>query len=130
MRVHEAVEEIRKTIKRNLYDKAGKTGYLTQKEAEYLTCLVMKHEELEQLLRKDEVQWSKHISASKKKAKDVIQELERATTEHNQRLATILNNSTTLQIEMLQPKFRLRKLPLWKPEVTAEKINFEWPTEE
>ena len=47
MRVHEAVEDVRETIKRYLYDKAGKTGYLTQKEAEYLACLKMRHEELE-----------------------------------------------------------------------------------
>ena len=47
MHVHEAFEEVKKTIKRNLYDKAGKAGYLAQKEAEYLACLVMKHEELE-----------------------------------------------------------------------------------
>ena len=47
MRVHEAVEEVQKTISSNLFDKAGKAGYLTQKEVDYLACLKMKHVELE-----------------------------------------------------------------------------------
>ena len=73
LRVHEAAKEVQKTIKSNLYDKAGKTGgHLVQKEADYLAWHQMRHLGLEQLLRKDEAHWTKHIQASKKKAKDVI----------------------------------------------------------
>ena len=75
VRVYEAVEEVRETIKRNLYDRANKAGYLAQEEAEYLACLETGHEALEKLLRKDEVKWTKYIQATKKKARDVISEL-------------------------------------------------------
>ena len=43
MRVHEAVEEVRKTIKSNLFDKVVQAGHLTRKEGDYLACLEMKH---------------------------------------------------------------------------------------
>ena len=71
LRVHESVEEVRKTIKSNLFDKAGKVGHLVQKKREYLACLEMKNVELEQLLRKDEMHWTKQIQATKKQAKDI-----------------------------------------------------------
>ena len=34
------------------------------------------------------------------------------------------------EIEAPKPKFTLRKLPMWGQQVTLDKIDFEWPTQE
>ena len=100
---------------------------------------------MEQLLRKDEKYWTKHIQVTKKKARDVISQLERATDEHNRKLAAILGissnairveeqpelpNAVLLPAAQVQSKYSLRKLSVWGNKVAANELDFEWPYKE
>ena len=49
---------------------------MTQKEAEYMACLELKHRELDDLFRRDELQLAKNIELSKRPAYEVKAEIE------------------------------------------------------
>ena len=63
---------------------------------------------------------------AKKKAEGSNDQLKKFFEEQNRKLAEMIG-SNSFELKPQEPKFRLRKLPLWG-KTEGSPINFEWPT--
>ena len=76
VRVHEAIDIVRQTIRKNIHSRKNGAGFLSQGEASYLACLETLHVKLEGLLQKDEVTWTENLEKTKNQADDIQKQLE------------------------------------------------------
>ena len=59
--IQEKVDIVIATIKANVQSVDNPTGLLMRGEAEYLKCLQIKNERLEELMRQDEAHWAENL---------------------------------------------------------------------
>ena len=61
MTIHQFIQHAKDKIIANIKTKRNPNGILVQGSLKYLDCLVIKHEELERLMRSDERNWTQNI---------------------------------------------------------------------
>ena len=126
VRVHEAVDVVRQTIRRNIHSRKSGAGFLAQGEVSYLACLEMQHVALESLLQKDEITWTENLEKTKNQADDIQKQLEALISKYQEDIEAIFSQPQRL---VYAKSYTLRKLPLWG-KAGAHDINFEWPTQD
>ena len=68
VRVHEALDDVRKKIRENCKSEQNQDGLLTGKQEDYLQCLEMDYRKFEQLLRQNEANWADNLDVKKREA--------------------------------------------------------------
>ena len=96
-----------------------------QKVDEYLGCLDLGTEKLQDLFTKDETRWTLHLKKTEKGLPKMTETLTVFLADQERKLAEILNPA-----QFTKTKFILKKLAMWGEKVRDDEINFEWPTKE
>ena len=83
------------------------------------------HVELEQLYRKDEENWIKHLNMVKTQAETLSEKFAELMLKQQLELQNLLNPNFAMRN---QSKYKLKKLPMWGAD-RGHAIDFEWPTD-
>ena len=81
--VHQTLDGICQTIRDNIQSDENKAVFLTQKEAEYMACLEMKHRDLEMLFRQDEAQWTDNLEVTNREAHNIKERIKELLAKHS-----------------------------------------------
>ena len=83
-------------------------GFLLQGEIDYLNCLKLQHIRLEELFKRDDDHWNRHVQDARKDAEKVFEDLYAIFEESQKKMQAVLMKQTKRAPEY---KFTLRKLP-------------------
>ena len=78
-------------IKKNLKNDENKDGLLTRPEEDYLQCLELKKDQLDELLRQDEAYWAENLDLMKKEAEKLQ---EKAASDSKRMMADTINKAS------------------------------------
>ena len=75
MAVHERLDQVAQKIKANMLNAFNPDGFLLQGENDYLNCLKLQHIRLEELFKRDDDHWNRHVEDARKDAEKVFEDL-------------------------------------------------------
>ena len=121
------IESVKAIIRQHVNSKENPTGVLTSEESEYLGCVDIKSDRLQELLNSDETKWIDNNELIKKKALEIASQLSKFVEKQKEELNRMMKYSLS---KLVPRKSKLKKLPMWGEQVKEDQIDFEWPTEE
>ena len=131
MDLHQRIEAIRLKIRANAQNAGNIEGLLTRPVQQYLSCLEIRHQDLEDLFRQDDAFWTKNLQKAQTTSQEIQQQLQAILERSQQEMQALMMLQTQGISAAAQRSNRvIRRMPMWGQKVEENAINFSWPTQE
>ena len=114
MDLHQRIEAIKLKIRANVQNSENSEGLLTRPVQNYLSCLEIRHQDLEDLFRRDDAFWTKNAQTA---GQDIQQQMQAILQRSEQEMQALMTPKA--------PSRRvIRRMPMWGEKVEESAINF------